>query len=506
MNISSLITDNASFHPHYKAVISGDDGREFTWVELDKIVNKLTNALVGMGVHKGDRVAIYLANSPEYLFAYFAAARIGAIATPFNILFKTGEISYILNNSRARFLIGSSDETIQNVMGAKAQLPHLEKIITVGNPVKGTVDFNSLLAEAPEDFETVDCSAEDLVTLMYTSGTTGLPKGAMLSHGNFMSIAGLNSLFVQLSDHDLYMTCAPFCHIFFVQTVLGPYYAGAGVLTLKRFDPETVLDLISRYQVTHFGGVPTMYIFMLQKYESPKYNLKYWRVAKSAGASMPVEFIKQIEEKFGVHFAESYGATETSATVVYNRLGHGRAGSVGPVGRGNQVKVVGKSGKELPTGEVGEILVKGPGICKGYWEMPEATGEAFDGEWYRTGDLGKYDEDGYFYIVDRKKDMLICGGYNVYPREVEEVIYQHPKVMEAAVLGMKDTVRGEVPKAFIRLKYGEEMTAQEMVDFCKERMASYKVPRNIEFLPELPKSPTGKILKRFLNTNNQQGK
>ncbi|MHB8918394.1 MAG: AMP-binding enzyme, partial [Desulfocucumaceae bacterium] len=205
------------------------------------------------------------------------------------------------------------------------------------------------------------------------------------------------------------------------------------------------------------------------------------------------------------HFAESFGATETSSTVVYNRLGHGKAGSVGPVGRGNQVKVVDESGKDLPAREVGEILVKGPGICRGYWEMPEATREAFDGEWYRTGDLGKYDEDGYFYIVDRKKDMIICGGYNVYPREVEEVIYQHPKVMEAAVMGIKDTVRGEVPKAFIRLKDGEEMTDQELIDFCKQKMASYKVPRNIEFLPELPKSPTGKILKRFLELN-QHGK
>lgn len=505
MNISDLISINASFQPQYKAIISGDDGREFTWEELDKIVNKLSNALVNMGVQKGDRVAIYLANSPEYLFAYFAVARIGAVATPFNILFKTGEISYILKNSRARFLIGSSDETMQNVIGAKAQLPYLEKIITVGSPVKGTVEFNSLINEYPEDFKPVDCSSEDLVTLMYTSGTTGQPKGAMLSHGNFMAIARLNSLFVQLNDQDLYMTCAPFCHIFFVQTVLGPFYAGAGVLTLKRFDPVTVLELISRYQVTHFGGVPTMYIFMLQKYESSKYKLKSWRVAKSAGASMPVEYIRQIEEKFGVHFAESFGATETSSTVVYNRLGHGKAGSVGPVGRGNQVKVVDESGKVLPAGEIGEILVKGPGICKGYWEMPKATREAFDGEWYRTGDLGKYDEDGYFYIVDRKKDMLICGGYNVYPREVEEVIYQHPKVMEVAVLGIKDPVRGEVPKAFIRLKDGEEMTDQQLIDFCKQKMASYKVPRHIEFMPELPKSPTGKILKRFLELN-QQGK
>lgn len=498
MNISSLITENASFHPHYKAVICGDDGREFTWYEFDKIVNKVCNALVNMGVKKGDRVAIYLPNSPEFLFTYFAAARIGAIANPFNTLFKTGEITYILNNSRAKVLVGSSEEIVQNLIGANAQVPDLEKIITVGRPVQGTVDFYSLISEASEHFNAVDCSPDELVTLMYTSGTTGQPKGAMLSHGNFMAIGALSSKVLNINDQDLFLTAAPYCHIFFVLTVMGPFNAAAGIVTMQRFNPEKALELISRYQVTHFAGVPTMYIFMLQHYDSKKYDLTAWRFAQSAGASMPVEYINEVVEKFGVGFSETYGATETSSTITYNRLGHGRVGSVGPASYGIQVKVVDKSGDELPAEEVGEILIKGPGVFKGYWEMPEATREAFDGEWYRTGDLGKYDEDGYFYIVDRKKDMLICSGYNVYPREVEEVIYQHPKVMEVAVLGIKDPVRGEVPKAFICLKDGEKMTDQEMIDFLKQRIASYKVPRNMEFLKELPKSPTGKILKRKL--------
>lgn len=498
MNISSLITDNDSFHPHYKAVISGDDGREFTWSDLDKAVNKLCNVLVNMGVKKGDVVAVYLPNSPDFLITYFAVARIGAIVTPFNILFRTGEISHILNNSRAKVLVGSSAETEQFVIGSKVQLPHLEKIITLGSPVSGASDFYSLISEASEDFNTVDCSPDDLVTLMYTSGTTGQPKGAMLSHGNFMALGALSSTILHINDQDLFLTAAPYCHIFNVITVMGPFNAGAGIVSMQRFNPEKALELISRYQVTHFAGVPTMYIFMLQQYDSTKYDLRSWRFAQSAGASMPVEYINEIVEKFGVGFCETYGATETCSTITYNRLGHGRAGSVGPAAYGIGVKVVDKSGVELPPEEVGEILVKGPGNFKGYWEMPVATRDAFDGEWYRTGDLGKYDDDGYFYIIDRKKDMIICGGYNVYPREVEEVIYRHPKVMEAAVLSVKDPVRNEVPMAFIRLKDGEEMTGQEMIDFCKQRLASYKVPRNIEFLPDLPKSPTGKILKRML--------
>lgn len=498
MNVANLISENAKYNPDYKAVISGDDGREFNWSEVNKIINKLGNALLSLGVTKGDRVAIYLPNSPEYIFTYFAIVRIGAIATPFNILFRTGEISYILNNSRAKVLVGASAETEQNVVATNAQFPFLEKIITVGDPVKGTLDFYSLLSDASDELETVDCDADDPVTLMYTSGTTGQPKGAILTHNNFLSIGAINSIGVHINDQDLYLTLTPYCHIFYVQSVINPFNAGAGVVTLKRFNAEKTLELISRYQVTHFAGVPTMYIFMLEKYDSAKYNLDAWRVAVSAGASMPVEHIQKITDTFRVMFTEVYGATETSSTVTYNRIGHGRVGSIGKVARGIEAKVVDESGNEVPVGEVGEIVAKGPGIFKEYWEMPEATKDAFTGEWYHTGDLGKCDEDGYLYIVDRKKDMIICGGYNVYPREVEEIIYQHPKVMEVAVLGVKDPARGEVPKAFISLKEGEKVTDQEMIDYLKSKIAPYKVPRDIEFLAELPKSPTGKILKRML--------
>lgn len=498
MNVSSLVSNKASLHPHRKAVICGDDGRIYTWSEFDKIVNKVGNALLNMGVKKGDVVAIYLPNSPEFLFTYFAVARIGAIVLPSNILFRTGELSYVLNSSRAKILVGASAETEQYLIEANTELPHLEKIITVGKPVNASVDFHSLISEASEELEPVDCSSDDLVSILYTSGTTGQPKGAMLSHGNLMAVGTLSSTILHIDDQDVLLTPTPFCHICFVLSVLGPLNVGAGLVTMRKFSPEKALELIARYRVTHFTGVPTMYIFMLQQYDRRKYDLKAWRCAYAAGASMPVQYINEIEEKFGVSFSELYGLTETSSTVTYNRLGHGKNGSVGLAAPGNQVKVVDESGNELPAGEIGEILVKGPGVFKGYWEMPEATKEVFDGEWFRTGDLGKYDEEGYFYIVGRKKEVIVCGGYNVYPREVEEIICQHPKVMEAAVLGVRDPVRNEIPKAFIRVKDGEEMTEQELVEFCAQRMASYKVPREVEFLPELPKSPSGKVLKRLL--------
>lgn len=498
MNISSLITKNATFNPEGRAVICGDDGKEYTWSELDKQVNQLGNAFLKLGLYKGDMAAIYLPNSPEFLLTYFALVRIGVVIVPFNILFKRCEIAYILNNSRAVVLIGSSAEVEQNVLSARDQLPHLRTIVTFGKQLKGCIDFYSLLSQGSETLKTVECQEEDLVSLMYTSGTTGHPKGAMLGYGNLREIGALSSQALQINNQDLLLTSAPFCHIFFVLTVLGTFNAGATLVTMQQFHPEKALELISQYGVTHFAGVPTMYVFMLNKYDPAKYDLSSWRLAHSAGASLPVEHFREIEEKFGVALCETYGATETSSTITYNRMGHSKAGSVGQVGFGTQAKVVDETESELPPGEIGEIVVKGPGIFQGYWEMPEATGQAFLGQWYRTGDLGKYDEDGYFYIVDRKKDMIVCSGYNIYPLEVEGVIYHNPKVMEVAVVGVKDPVRDHVPKAFIRLRDGQEMTGQELIEFCAQELASYKVPREVEFLPELPKSATGKILRRLL--------
>ncbi|NSW82940.1 MAG: long-chain-fatty-acid--CoA ligase [Syntrophothermus sp.] len=498
MNVCGLVSRNASLRPHSKAIICGDDGRIYNWSEFEKMVTRFSNALASMGVEKGDRVAIYLPNSPEFLFTYFAVARIGAIAVPFNILFRSGEITYVLNNSRAKVLVGASAETREYLAGAGGDVPHLEKVITVGERINGSLDFHALVSRAPEAFDVVDCSPDDIVSILYTSGTTGQPKGAMHSHGNLMAIGTLSSRILRIDDQDVLLTPTPFCHICFVLSALGPLSVGACSVTMRRFSPDKALELISRYRVTHFTGVPTMFIYMLHHFEEDKYDLTSWKYAYAAGASMPVQYIKEVEEKFGVEFAELYGLTETTSTVTYNRIGHGKKGSVGLAAEGTEVKLVDEAGNQVRVGEVGEILVKGPGVFKGYWEMPEATREVFDGEWYRTGDLGKYDEEGYLYIVGRKKEMIVCGGYNVYPREIEDVICQHPKVAEAAVVGVRDSARNEIPKAFVRLNEGEEMTEQELIEFCAQRIASYKVPRQVEFVPELPKSPSGKILKRLL--------
>lgn len=500
MNLAQIIERNVGRIPHWTAVIS--ERTIYTWEEFNRQVNKMGNALKKLGVCKGDRVAICLPNSPEYLVTYFGIVKIGAVAVPFNVMFKSAEIKYIVNNSEAKLLISLDGETINKVLEIRNEIPLLEKIILVGEScLNDVISYQQILEGESVELSVIDCAPDDVVTILYTSGTTGQPKGAMLTHRNFHENAKLNACYVlMVSDQDRFLTGTPFCHIFFVLTVLGPMYKGAAVVTMPRFFPDKALELISKYKVTHFAGVPTMYIYMLQAYlENPQqYNLLAWRFAQSAGAAMPAEYIPKIVQTFRVGFCECYGSTETSSTCTYGRLEHGKAGSIGLPADTWQVILTDSQNNPTVPGEVGEIVVKGPGLFKGYWKMPEATSEALIEGWFHTGDLGRVDEDGNFYIVDRKKDMLICGGYNVYPREVEEVLYSHPSVLEVAVIGVEDEVKGEIPKAFITLRPGSQALEIEIITYCKERMAAYKVPRVVEFPFELPKNASGKILKRAL--------
>jgi len=500
LNLAQMIERNVCRIPNWPAVLS--ESMKYTWQEFNQLVNKMGNALRVQGVNKGDRVAVCLPNSPDYLVTYFAIVKLGAIAVPFNVMFKSAEMTYITNNSEAKVLVALAGETMNSIIGMRDRIPSIEKIIIVGeHELYNVLSFPQILEEESDELELVDCSPDDIVTILYTSGTTGHPKGAMLTHNNFYKMAELNSCYVNLvTDQDVSFTGTPFCHIFFVTTVLSPMYKGAAVVTTPRFYPEKALELISKFKVTHFAAVPTMYIYMLQTYlENPqKYDFKAWRNAQSAGAAMPADYITKIEETFGVNFCENYGATETSSTATYGRLGHGKVGSIGLPSDTWEVIIADQNNRLVPQGEVGEIVLKGPGLFKGYWKMPEATEEAFVDGWFHTGDLARADEDGYLYIVDRKKDMLICGGYNIYPREVEEVLYTHPAVFEVAVVGVPDSVKGEIPKAFITLRQGSQTDETEIIAFCKERMAAYKAPRVVEFISDLPKNLSGKILKRTL--------
>ncbi|MCL2337121.1 MAG: long-chain fatty acid--CoA ligase [Firmicutes bacterium] len=501
MNLSDMIANNARFNAQSTAIICTETDTLYTYGDFDQLINRFGNALLELGIQKGERVAIYLPNSPEFLIAYFAIARIGAIALPFNIMYKGPEIKYILNNSRARVLIGAAKETAANVMGVLPEIPSIEQIISVGEPpVEGTVSFAAMVAGGKDTLAIADCAPDDAVTILYTSGTTGQPKGAMLTHNNLLSNAGMQSrLALNVNDQDLFYTGTPFCHIFYVTTVLAPIYNGAGLVVSRRFMPDKALANISKYRVTHFAGVPTMWIYMLNEFTPENYDVSAWRFAQSAGASMPAEHIRKIENTFGVNFCECYGSTETSSTVTFGRIGHGKPGSIGRLVPGYQLKIVGEDNRELGPLEVGELVIKTPGVFKGYWELPDATQAALNDGWYKSGDLGQYDEDGYYYIVDRKKDMIICGGYNIYPREVEEVLCTHPQIAEAVVVGVPDPQKGEIPRAYIKLRAGAAADEAEIIQFCKDRMAAYKPPREIKFIQDdFPRNPTGKILKRVI--------
>ena len=502
MNLSDIVTNNAKERPWSIALIDTETDEKFTYSELDVIINRVGNALKEMGVTKGDRVALYLPNSKEFIMTHYALARIGAISVPFNVIYKSREIEYILNNAKPKVLFGAAKEVEANVVPLLAGSPFLEKIITLGESnVPGAINFASIIANGKDKLDTLNLEPTDTVSILYTSGTTGNPKGAMLTHSNYIKNAFLmGNDVLTINDEDIFYTHTPYPHIFYVFCVLGAMSAGAALVVSPRFVTENALNNISKYKVTHYAGVPTMYIFMLNEFTAEKYDVSSLRFAQAAGASMPEEHIQKIEDTFGVNYIECYGSTESSTTVTYTRVGHKRIGSVGRVAPGWECKLIDENDQDiLAADEVGELCIKGQGLFKGYWDMPEATEKAFIGDgWFKTGDMCRRDEDGFYFIVDRKNDLLLVGGYNVYPREIEEVLYTNPKILEAVVIGVKDLARGELPKAYVTLKEGVSAEGTEFVAYCKERMAGYKVPTSVEIVPELPKNPTGKILKRII--------
>jgi long-chain acyl-CoA synthetase len=513
MNLShECLEKNASRIPFRPAVIDGVGGGVYTYAELDAKVNSLANALQSMGVQKGDRVAIYLRNIPEFIVAFLAVTKVGAISVPFNIMLKKMEIEYILNHSGARIMFGMAGETNENVLPIWQDLPTLEKIIAVQGKVgdgsdSRVLDYEELLAGNSTAFKAVDVAPDDGLTLLYTSGTTGKPKGALATHQGWLSQSVLNSSHVvPMTEEDLVLTGAPFFHVYVVFTVLPTLYAGACVVTLQRFFPKESLELITKHRITHFMGTPTMWAYLIEEYlKNPgKYDVSSFWFGQCAGSLLPGDLAKQIEETFGIGLVECYGSTETASTVTHTRFNHFIHGTPGWPAPGWEIKIVDDAGEEVPKGEIGELWCKGPGVVKEYWNDPAMTAMKIHDGWWKSGDLayvkGHSTSDGMLYIVDRKDDMLVCGGYNIYPSEVETYLANHPKILQSIVIGIPDKVKGEIPKAFIVLSPGQTATEEEIILWAKENMAAYKAPRQVVFtaMDDLPKTATGKILKREL--------
>jgi long-chain acyl-CoA synthetase len=515
-NLATLLENSADKYPEREAVVLGDT--RLTYAQVNGAANMVANLLVSRGIRPGDKVALTCANLPYFTIVYYGILKAGATVVPLNVLLKAREVAYHLQDADAKAYFcfeGTAELPIgQEGYAGFEQAGDCESffMITVdpaaASPIEGTETMGAALAQQPPTFETVATDEDDTAVILYTSGTTGQPKGAELRHRNMRdnALAGAELFGASAETPDTYLCVLPLFHSF-GQTVIqnGAFAFGGTVVMLPRFDAAAALAAMGKENVTFFAGVPTMYWGLLGALDESvdverlAGNL---RVAAAGGSALPVEVHKDFQKRFGVTILEGYGLSETSPVASFSPYGQpARPGSIGTPMPGVEMKLLQPdSWDEVPDGpdEIGEIAIKGHNIMKGYYNRPEATEEVIRDGWFRSGDLGRRDEDGWYYIVDRSKDMIIRGGYNVYPREIEEVLMTHPDVSLAAVVGVPHESHGEEIKAYVILNPGATVTSDELVEWGKQEMASYKYPRLVSIVDSLPMTATGKILKREL--------
>lgn len=487
-------------------------GKNTSYSEFEQTVDRFAKALQDMGVEKGDHVALLLGNTPHFLISLYSAMRIGATVIPVNPIYTPDEISYIVQNGDVKVVIAldmllplvekgvQAFTKVEKYIICETAADTGEKVAALSDNAKAkTVLFTALLKTTEGTAKSATLVEDDNAVILYTSGTTGYPKGAILTHGNLYSNARDVGAYLKITETDRVIATLPVFHVFALTVVVNaPLVQGATILLAPRFSPGEIFELAKAQEATVFAGVPTMYNFLYQFAEGDVAAFKTLRLAISGGASLPVALLHNFEDKFNVRISEGYGLSEASPVTCFNPLDKERKpGSIGQSIINVENKIVDPDGNEVPVGEVGELIVRGPNVMKGYYNMPEETAVTIQDGWLYTGDLARKDEEDYFYIVDRKKDMIIVGGYNVYPREVEEVLYSHPNIVEAAVIGLPDPDFGEAVCAYVVVK-DDSVTVEELKQYCTEHIAKYKVPKVIEIIDELPKNTTGKILRRSL--------
>jgi long-chain acyl-CoA synthetase len=508
LNLAVILDETAKRKPDKTAVILDDF--KLTYAQLNGAANQVANALRAAGLKQGDRVGIMLPNIPQFPIVFFGALKAGCVAVPMNVLLKAPEVEYYLGDSEASaffFFDMFAGEAVAGA-GKVGSVKHKVQVSVTGQAAPdGCEDFGAFMGTQPPTFDTVATMPDDTCLLIYTSGTTGKPKGAELTNYNIFQCCHIGSHIFEFTEDDVVFGALPMFHSFGLVNVLNTSVHNGGTISLlPRFDADKTLELIQRDKISIFLGVPTMYFALLNHPERATYDLSSLRLCVSGGASIPEEVIKSWEQATGTKILEGYGLSETSPTATFNQLEVGtKVGSIGTPIWGVEVRLVDEQGQDVALGEPGEVIIKGHNVMKGYWRKPEATAEAIKDGWFYTGDIGKKDEDGFLYIVDRKKEMIIRGGFNVYPREIEEVIYQHPAVAEAAVIGLPDEKMGEEVHAVVAPKPGSEIDPAELIAFVKERVAAYKYPRTIKVIKELPKGPTGKIMKREIKADLEAG-
>ena len=511
LNLSVVLEDSARRYPTKDAFIFMDT--HLTYAQVNGAANQVANGLKQMGIQPGDKVALSCLNLPYFPIVYFGILKAGATVVPLSVLLKRDEIAYHLQDSEASAyfcFIGTPELPMAQEGKAGfdevASCKHFHVITakpTDASPIEGIPTLGQLMASQAPTFPTTPTAAEDTAVIIYTSGTTGRPKGAELSHSSLMLNAVLSADLGKVTQEDTFLIVLPLFHIFAMTVLMNAgLYRGTTNVLLPRFDASAVNGLMVKHKVTIFAGVPTMYWGLLNFEDpniSPEQAAAHLKVCFSGGASLPVQVLHDFEEKYKVPILEGYGMSEGSPVVTFNHLGQERKpGSIGTPVWGVEVKIVDENDEEMPVGERGELLYRGHNVMKGYYKKPEANAQTLRGGWLHSGDVAYKDEDGYYFIVDRTKDMIIRGGLNVYPREVEEVMIQHEAVSLVAVIGVPDDKMGEEIKAYVVLKEGMSISEEALIDYTKERIAAYKYPRMVEFTDGLPMSATGKILKKEL--------
>lgn len=480
-----------------------------SYSQLNELTNKVANFLYDLGIRKGDKVSVYLPNMPEYVYLYLGIPKIGAVTGPVNALFKPREVKFVVGHSEAKVIV-TIPKLMDLINQIKGDLPDLKHVIVIGESVEGTLNYEELMenasADAPPEV-TID-EREDPAAILYTSGTTGFPKGVLQTHFNIRRNSEMIRDFMDAKEHFRFMLILPLFHCNAqIVTIMAPLIIGASSILTPGFSAQTHWETVAKYKASTFSCVPTV-LSILLRMPHENLDLSSLEYVVCGAAPLPVEVFKAFENTFNCKVIEGYGLTEGTCASSVNPIpteteDRRKVGSIGIPLPGNEMKIVDENGYDVPPNTKGEIVIKGDNIMKEYFKNPEANAETLKGGWLYTGDIGLMDDDGFFYITDRKKDMIIRGGENIYPREIEEVIYSHSAVSLGTVIGVRDKIYGELPKAFVVLKEGESITEEELINYCKKHLADFKVPRYVEFRDDLPKTPTGKIMKQPLREEEE---
>lgn len=503
---------HAKLHPDWECMVCGET--RLNWKQLNERVNRLANGLTELGVSKDTKVAGLMLNCHKFIEMYYACAKLGAVSVPLNYRLSTEELIYIINHSDTEFLL-VGEEFIPTAEEILPRIQQVRERICLDQPHRGWISYEELLERSSAAEPDVEVDEDDLAQLQYTGGTTGKAKGVMLTHRNLLTSTLGNLLAVPFEKGDTTLQVLPIFHTSW-WPILTLHYVGCRAVIAKRFDFHEILSLVEKEKVTHINMVPVLFSWILAFPDLDKYDLSSLKLLTYAGAPMPVDLLKRCIEKFGNIFMQGYGLTEAAPLgtqlIKEDHVVEGppeltrRLASAGRESLVTEVSVFDDSDNPVEVGKIGEIVIRGKNIMKGYWKDPELTEKTLRGGWLHTGDLATIDEDGYIYIVDRKNDMIITGGENVYPFEVERILYEHPAVLEAAVVGLPSEKWGEEVTAAVALKDGVEATEEELIAFCKERIAGYKCPKRVVFMESLPKTPIGKILRRQVREQLQSGK